>query len=162
MPGPQHRQGWIFAAHSVVLVMAMAGCAAVGGEGEACADWVWYQSPADAMADAAVVVRTKGPTASVGTTDMFGVTVNVHSVQVTDVLKGTEVRTGQDVEVISTPVTCTDGGVYPDGDPLDASGALIMFLYWDADTHAWRTVTPTQGVVAATGAGQVPLTWPAP
>lgn len=160
MPGPLHRRGWIFAAHTVVLVFATAGCAAVGGgvESAACVSWVDYQSPADAMA----VVRTTGPTASVGTSHLFGVTVAVHSVQVADVLKGTELRTGQEVEVISTPVTCTGGVVYPDGDPLDTSGLLILFLHWNADTHALSTLTPTQGAVAATGDGQVPLTWPTP
>ncbi len=164
MPGPQHARRWVVTAHTVVLMVATAGCATVGSDvtSEACVSWVEFPSPADAMAEATVVVRTTGPAAKVGTNQLFGVTVTVHSVQVADVLKGTELRAGQDVEVLSTPVTCTGGAVYPDGDPLDASGPLIVLLQRDTDTHAWRTLTPGQGVVAATGGGDVPSSWPAP
>jgi hypothetical protein len=164
MSGPQHARRWVVTAHTAVLMVATAGCATVGSDvtSGACVSWVEFPSPADAMAQAAMVVRTTGQAASVGTNHMFGIRVAVHSVEVADVLKGTELRVGQDVEVLSTPVTCTGGAVYPDGDPLDASGPLIVFLQWDADAHAWRTLTPGQGVVAATGAGDLPSTWPAP
>ena len=162
MPYAHHVRGWILAAQTVVTGVAVAGCAAFGGGAESCVSWVEFKNPADAMADATVVVLAEGPTALAGTTDLFGVDANVHSVQVADVLKGTDVRAGQDLEVTSTPVTCTGGGVYPDGDPLDASGTLVLYLSWDLDAHVWRTMTPSQGVIAATDGGQVPLTWLTP
>lgn len=163
MPGQQHHpQCWTVAAHAFAICAAMAGCAIIGGDAQTCVSWVEFESPADAMANAEVVVLAAGPTASAGTTDLFGVDANVHSVQIAEVLKGTAVRAGENLEVISTPVTCTGGDAYPDGDPLGASGTLVLFLSQDADAHVWRTVTPSQGVVAATADGDAPLTWPTP
>ncbi len=106
------------------------------------------------------MARTTGPIAPSGTTTLFGTTVNVHSIDITEVLKGTGVAAGQALEVVSTPVTCTAGSIYPDGDPLDASGPLIVFLHRDADTGAWRTITPYLGVVPAPDDGTVPDSWP--
>ena len=168
MKGRQRPQGWGVAALVLVMCVAMTGCSIPGGgsvpgDGSvACASWESFESPADAMAAADVVVVTDGPAASAGTTHMFGVSANVHSVHVADVLKGSDVRAGDDLEVTSTPETCTSGGSYPDGDPLDASGTLVLFLSRHADTHALSTVTPAQGVVAATTDGEVPVAWPTP
>lgn len=167
MPGQHSRRGWIGTASGIVLAVSMAGCATTsgttGGDGElqaqSCVDWVLFDSPADAMTDATAVLRTTGPTAAAGTTQLFGADANVHSVEIADVLKGADLLVGQTIDVASTPVTCTAGGVYPDGDPLDASGSVIVLLSWDDDAQVWRTMTPTQGVVAATADGEIPPTW---
>ena len=107
---------------------------------------------------------------AVGTTDLFGVDARVHVVTVdarvhvvtvAEVLKGTDVRVGDEVEVASTPVTCTGEDVYPDGDPLDAAGALIGLVHRAESGDVWRTITPGQGVVPATVDGQLPDAWPA-
>ena len=82
-------------------------------------------------------------------------------VDVAEVLKGDDDATGATSKVISTPVTCTGGSIYPEGDPLDASGSLVLLLDWDPDAQAWRTITPNQGVVPAAGDGTVPQSWPA-
>lgn len=140
------------------LIASTAGCAGV--QSATCVDWVDYASPADATADAGLVVLTTGPAARAGTAELFGVTVAVHAVEVQAVLSGAGAAPGQTVAVISTPETCSGRGVYPEGDPLDASGSLVVFLYQDPDTKAWRTITPYQGVVPATRAGQVPEAWP--
>ena len=124
--------------------------------------WSSFDSPADALAADTVAIGTEGPLLSAGTTELFGVDVNVYSVPVADVLKGADVRAGEVLQVASTPATCTGGGVYPDGDPLGASGTLILFLYQDPDTLDWRTLTPFQGVVAASEDGKLPLAWPKP
>lgn len=166
------RHGWVGAASAVVLAASAAGCATgdggAGGDGngdlqaETCLDWVLFDSPADALADATAALRTTGPTSAAGTTQLFGAEANLHTVQVDAVLKGTDLQVGQDVEVAATPVTCTAGGTYPDGDPLDASGSLIVLLSWDDDAQVWRTMTPNQGVMAATADGTLPPTWPTP
>ncbi|MCV2395173.1 hypothetical protein OEB99_12720 [Actinotalea sp. M2MS4P-6] len=144
-----------------LVVAATAGCAALGTQGATCVDWVMYESPADAEADAGLVVRTTGPAASTGTVALFGVAAEVHSVDVVDVLKGSEVTAGDSLEVVSAPETCTGEGPYPDGDPLDAAGPLILVLHWDADAAAWRTITPYQGVVPPADDGTLPEQWPA-
>lgn len=167
MPGQHRGRRWIGTASGIVLAVSMAGCATTsgttGGDGElqaqSCVDWVLFDSPADALADATAALRTTGPTSAAGTTQLFGADANVHSVQVDAVLKGTDLQVGQDVEVAATPVTCTGDGTYPDGDPLEASGSLIVLLSWDDDAEMWRTMTPNQGVVAATADGEIPPTW---
>jgi hypothetical protein len=145
----------------VALASATTGCAVVGERFETCVSWVTFDTPADALADAALAVRTEGPTPVAGTAEVFGIDARVHTVTVAEVVTGAGVRAGDELEVISTPVTCTGGEVYPDGDPLDASGDLVLLLHRDDATGAWRTITPGQGVVPATVDGQVPDAWPA-
>jgi FlaG/FlaF family flagellin (archaellin) len=145
----------------VVFVAACGGePAVVESQAESCVSWVSYETPADAMADAVVVVRTEGPMTAVATTELFGAEANVLLVPVHHVHKGTDVSVGQDLEVTSTPVTCSGGEVYPEGDPLDATGTLILFLFWDEALPGWRTITPLQGVVSTTSDGEVPSEWP--
>ena len=151
---------WIVASQALLLCLGTTGCTVFGHGPLSCVDWVAYEDPAEATAAATVVVVTEGPTASAGTTDMLGVSAAVHSVHVDEVLKGSDVRVGEDLEVTSTPETCASGGTYPDGDPLDASGTLVLFLSRDADTHVLSLATPAQGVVAATADGEVPVAWP--
>lgn len=144
----------------------VAGCGIVervggGQRAETCVSWVGFDTPADALDAAAVAVRTEGPTPVVGTTDLFGVDARVHVVTVSEVLKGTDVGTGDEIEVASTPVTCTGGEVYPDGDPLDATEALIVLVHRAETGDVWRTITPGQGVVPATVDWQLPDAWPA-
>lgn len=161
------RSPWASLALAALVAATTAGCATVGARtggterAETCVSWVWFETPADALDDAAVAVRTAGPLPVTGTAELFGVDARVHTVRVTEVIKGTEVRTGDELEVASTPVTCTGGEDYPDGDPLDASGDLVLFLHRDETSGAWRTITPEHGVVTATVDGLVPDAWPA-
>lgn len=161
-PRQQSRAAVLAVAAVFVITACGTEVAPVEPRAEACVSWVSYETPADAMADAALVVRTEGPMTAVGTTELFGANASVHVVPVPDLLKGTGtgVSAGQDLEVVSTPVTCTGGGVYPEGDPLDASGTQILFLHWDEAVPGWRTITPLQGVVSATRDGGVPPEWP--
>jgi hypothetical protein len=144
-----------------LTVSAAAGCAVVGERTVACVEWVWFDTPADALDDATVAVRTDGPAPVVGTADLFGVDARVHAVRVVEVLKGSDVRAGDELAVAATPATCTGEEVYPDGDPLDASGDLVLLLHRDEDAGLWRTITPEHGVVPATVDGHVPDSWPA-
>lgn len=146
---------------AVAVVMAsLGGCAVLGTQSESCVEWVWFENPADAMAEADLVVRTTGPTASTGTARLFGAAATAHSVDDTEVLKGDDAEPGLALTVIATPVTCTGGDVYPVGDPLDASGPLVLLLDWDADAEAWRTITPHQGVLPVADDGTIPESWP--
>jgi hypothetical protein len=145
------------------LVAPVAGCAGPGPGGarsETCVSWVDFATPADAVADADLVITTEGTATATGTAEVFGAEAAVHAVEVADVLAGAGAAAGDRIEVVSTPVTCTGGAVYPDGDPLDAAGPLVILLERDEDIGAWRTLTPLQGVVAADD-GSVPEAWPA-
>lgn len=124
-----------------------------------CVEWVSFASPAEAMADATLVVTTTGPAASAGTVEIFAVDAAVHRVDVDGVLKGADVTAGDSLDIVSTPVTCAPGGIYPNGDPLDAAGPLVLFLHRDEGSDKWRTFTPTQGVVSIED-GKVPTVWP--
>ncbi|MCB2176009.1 MAG: hypothetical protein KQH57_09395 [Actinomycetales bacterium] len=157
---PASRRRARFVVPAVALTASLAGCAAAGTRTGVCVDWVSFTSPAEASAEADLVVLTTGPAVSAGTSEIFGTAATVHAVEVSAVLKGTDAAPGQALGVISAPETCTGASAYPQGDPLAASGQLIVFLHWDADAEAWRTITPYQGVVPATADGQVPDSWP--
>lgn len=146
---------------AVLLLAPVAGCAPLEAHSATCVDWVRFDSPADALAAATLAVRTDGQaprSGATGTTELFGVDSAVHTVRVAAVLRGTGVRAGEDLEVISTPVTCSGDVAYPDGDPLDASGDLVLLLQHDADVGAWRTITPAQAVLPAGADGGLPST----
>lgn len=160
MTGRRLRRTCATLAVAVGAVAAGAGCGVVGERTETCVSWVWFETPAAALADATVAVRTDGPARPAGTAELFGVDARVHTVRVAEVLKGADVQVGQELDVLSTPVTCTGGEVYPDGDPVDTDGPLVLFLHRDDDAGGWRTITPDQGAVAPTEDGRVPDAWP--
>jgi len=148
---------------AVALVLApLGGCALGpgGAEGATCVSWVWFESPADALTAADLVVRTHGGAGARGTVEAFGVAAAVHTVRVAEVLRGAGPGVGDEIDVVSTPVTCTGGGTYPDGDPLDAPGDLVLLLHHDDEAGGWRTLTPTQGVVPPDADGGLPAAWP--
>src|SRR5690606_5159479 len=99
-----------------------------------------------------------------------------HTAVVPAVVGPIEVRAGDTVAVVSTPETCTPGGAYPDGDPLDPAtglaapdGTVIVLLSTASDEPdvvdgggVLHLVTPYQGVVAPDEDGALPATWPSP
>ncbi len=143
-------------AASALLAGSLTGCA--GGPfvtAGTCVDWVAFDTPADALADASsAVVGTVG--AQQGTTDLYGYTVSVWTVHVERWVKGTG---GADIRVVSAPETCSEGSPYPSGDPLaDASGPQLILLH--DENGALRTITPWQGIVPADAHGALPNAWP--
>ncbi|MEN1975758.1 hypothetical protein [Cellulomonas olei] len=150
----------VLPALTAVALAASAGCAAGATRSETCVDWVRFPTPADAVAEADAVVRTTGPAPASGAAELFGADASVHTVRVEAVLAGSGARAGEVLEVASTPLTCTGGSRYPDGDPLEAAGTLLVLLERDEQSGTWRTLTPAQGVVAAPD-GAVPGSWPA-
>ncbi|MFD2795377.1 hypothetical protein ACFS27_17590 [Promicromonospora vindobonensis] len=158
------------------------GTAAPMGEpGVACVDWVSFETPREAAADAgAVLLGTVVEQA--GTVRLFGVDANRWVLDVERVLERPEplrdgaepppeleVAAGDRVHVVSTPETCTEGDAYPDGDPLDPAtglggegGAVIVLLSGAQEVQDPSLLTPYQGVVTPTAQGALPLEWPAP
>lgn len=220
-------RSWRLRGASGVLAVGvlLTGCAGGspagwGGEpaGETCVDWVRFDTPADAAADAAFVVRGR-VLEQHGTERLYGAQAHRWLVEVDAVLEPDasgeiwsarrdpavhhpistrtpdlagpgasgarvvpavvgpiEVRAGETVAVVSTPETCTSGGAYPDGDPLDPAtglagpdGTVIVLLSTASDRPdvvdaggLLHLVTPHQGVLTPGDDGALPATWPSP
>lgn len=148
----------------VVTSVAVAGCAGSGvlggdpGDAHACVSWVDFATPADAAADADLVVVADGTTPA-GTRRTFGAEATVHTLVVREVLHGTGAVAGEALEVVSTPVTCSgDAELYPGGDPL-ATNVTVVVLLDDDPAVGWRTMTPSAGVATARPGGGMPDAW---
>jgi len=142
---------WIRMSLAALLAAAtLTGCVT----SETCVSWVDFETPQDAYDDARLVVRGEVG-AITGTRAVLGVQATVHAVTVVEVLKGDD--PGSTIEVASTPITCTGGELYPDGDPLDVTGDVILFLGDPPDTHGWRLITPFDGVLPAPADGTLPF-----
>ena len=121
----------------------LTGCGIVPGTtSETCVDWVHFDSPQEIFSQAgAVVIGT--PLRQDGQTSIYGYTAQAHVVEIEKVLKGDAV--GDTMRISAMPETCTGGVSYPDGDPLETSRRLIIFL--TKDGGEWFTFTPVQGVL---------------
>lgn len=125
-----------------------AGCSLLRGPAtETCVDWIHFDSPQRQFDEAALVVIGK-PKGTDGETSLYGYRARIHVVEVEAVLKG-EPAAGV-LRIASTPVTCSQGVSYPDGDPLDTNQRML--IYASNQGGEWFTQTPAQGAVPfATG-----------
>ncbi|MEV0952588.1 hypothetical protein [Promicromonospora sp. NPDC050249] len=162
-----------------------------GGSAAACVDWVSFETPAEAAADAGAVLRGTVVEQD-GTAQMYGVESNRWLVSVEEVLERPdppsgrpqtqpelEVSPGEQITVVSTPQTCS-GEAYLEGDPLDpasglggADGSVIILLsaalgdgFGDGsaeqdDVDDFHLITPYQGVLTPAKDGALPSKWPA-
>jgi len=137
------------------MMTALTACA--GGPfvtSETCIDWVAFDTPADAVEDAAAaVIGTVGE--QDGTTELYGYTANEWAVHVDEWVTG---EGADEIRVVSTPATCTAGSPYPGGDPFAAASGPQLILLHD-ENGTLRAITPLQGIVPAPG-GAVPKEWP--
>jgi hypothetical protein len=145
------------AAAVVAVSTVLTGCVPAG-EAQTCVSWVPHATPVEAARDNLAVRGTVvGPA---GTLRAWGTEANRWDVEVEAVLAGTGPEPGERITVVSTPQTCqAHGETYPDGDPLDVDGTVVVILHDDAD-HGLRTVTPFDGVVAPRPDGGLPDVWP--
>lgn len=107
-----------------------------------CVDWVRFETPQDQYDRASLVLVGKSVRRA-GETSIYGHKATTHLVEVEQVLKG-ELGDG-DLRISSMPPTCTVGGSYPDGDPLDPNQRVIIFA--NMQNGEWFTMTPAQGVL---------------
>lgn len=154
------------AAAAVVLAAMALGLTAcvTAPQSASCVDWVLFDSPEDAAADAGAVVIARVDSQD-STATMYGAKVNVWKLEVSTWLKGE----GDDtILVASSPRTCEAGSPYPDGDPLDTDDEVVVFLAKSQGdpapisgyTGEWTTITGYQGVIPATAEGGMPAEWP--
>jgi len=146
-------------AATVLVVLALTGCSGIATQSGQCVDWVAFDTPAKAAADAAVVAIARVQQRT-DDTELYGEKAHVWDVAVDRVLHGDGIAAGDRVDVASTPETCS-GSAYPQGDPFETiSSAESVVLLLDRDPGGqWRTITPWQGVVPAVGNG-MPDVWP--
>jgi hypothetical protein len=122
------------------------------GDPFACIDWVRFATPQDQYDNAGLVLIGKSVSRA-AETSIYGHKATTHLVEVEQVLKGDP---GQgNLRITSTPPTCTVGGSYPEGDPLDTAERVIIFASNQGDE--WFTITPAQGVLAFPKGSEIPF-----
>ncbi|MBT2537485.1 hypothetical protein [Arthrobacter sp. ISL-69] len=123
-----------------------------GGGPVACVDWVRFETPQDEYDNAGVVLIGKSVSRA-GETSIYGSKATTHLVEVEQVLKGDP---GEgNLRITSMPPTCTVGGTYPDGDPLDTDQRVIIFATKQGGD--WFTITPAQGVLPFPEGSELPF-----
>ncbi|GAB7109241.1 hypothetical protein JCM4814A_75550 [Streptomyces phaeofaciens JCM 4814] len=147
---------------ALVLLVGLTACSSASaddGQGD-CGDWPAYASPSKALEQADWVV-TADVVKAVGSEKVHGTEAHVYSVRTMGLplFKGDAVG-HEDLKVVSTPQKCAAGDPYPEGDPLRDQKQVILFLTRDGADDMWRTISPTQGVLPATGDAGLPDRWP--
>lgn len=124
---------------------ALTGCATP----ESCVSWVSFDDEDARIADSDLVVDVDALERD-GTQSMYGAEANVWTGEVTEVVSaqgGSIAAEGDEIRIVSTPETCTEGSPYPSGDPLDTDGVVRVYLHeGEAGDGSWSLVTPFQGV----------------
>lgn len=138
----------------VVAIAALSGCGLVTPVSSACADWVWFDTPVDAAADADAVVIGRVLEQD-GTAARYGVDAGVWTFEVSSWVQGAG---GDVISVVSSPRTCEAGSPYPDGDPMSTHDEVMVFLRGDGEE--FDTITGLQGVILAPVAPGIPVDWP--
>ena len=123
-----------------------------GGGAFSCVDFVWFANPQDQYDNAGLVLIGK-PVSKAGEITIYGHPATTHLMEVEQILKG---NPGEgNFRITSTPETCTPGGSYPDGDPLDTAERVLIFA--NNQGGQWFTTTPTQGVVSFPPRSELPF-----
>ncbi len=127
-----------------LLVAPTAGCVTAYG----CASWVDFEDEESRVAESGLVVDVE-VVGRDGTEPMFGADAHAWAAEVRTVVADDDgdVRVGDRLRLVSTPDTCAAGGLYGDGDPLDTTDEVRVYLRQsDTDAEAWELLTPFQGV----------------
>lgn len=123
-----------------------------GGGAFSCVDFVFFANPQDQYDNAGLVLIGQSVSQD-GQTTIYGHQATTHLVEVEQVLKGDP---GEgNLRITSTPETCTAGGSYPDGDPLDTAERVLIFA--NNQGGQWFTTTPTQGVQSFPQGSKLPF-----
>lgn len=138
-------------------VAALASATLTGCTSYGCPAWAGYETPRDAARAAdAVVFGHVRELASTGS--LFGAPANVWSVEVTEWVTGD----GPDrIEVLSPPSQCGPSedpyfGDDPFEEAISHAASVVLLSEWE---NAWMGLSPGQGIVEVTPAGEIPLEW---
>lgn len=136
------RRPWQAASVGLLACGLVGGCALLPTTSETCVDWIHFETP-QAQFDQAALVLIGKPVRVDGETLIYGYRANVYVLEVETVLKGDPGPAP--LRIASTPVTCSAGVSYPDGDPLGRSQRML--IYAGKQENGWLTQTPAQGAV---------------
>ena len=140
------------AAIALLGTLALGGCSAPPFvTANTCIDWVYFETPADAAADADAVALGS-VTEHRGSTQYEGMAANIWTVEVTEWLKG---GGADSIDVVSLPRSCDDTG-----DSMSQFGpddSVVLFLR--STDNGWEGVTPWQQVTADDD-DTIPESWP--
>jgi hypothetical protein len=131
---------------------ALTACT-IGHTVQSCIDWVFFDSPSDAAAEADAVARGR-IVDQAATTSYLGMPATTWNVEIDEWFEGAG---ADEIVVVSLPRSCgdtTDSMAEAEAEAED----LILFLR-EQDT-GWEILTPWQGVIPARSDGGVPATWP--
>ena len=138
--------------HSTSSIPSSANSPVPSGGPFACVEWVRFKTPQDQYDNAGLVLIGKS-LSQAGETSIYGHKATTHLVEVEQALKG---NPGEgNLRITSTPPTCTVGGSYPDGDPLDTAERVIIFA--SKQGNEWFTITPAQGVLPLPQGSELPF-----
>lgn len=151
------RRRTLLAGSFLLAALALTGCGAfgIGGTSGTCVDWVLYDTPQDAAANADAVVIGRVPSLD-ATTRLYDLDVHVWNVEVESWVQGE--GEADEISVVSAPRTCETGSPYPDGDPLETDDEVMLFLSYEGNSV--RTITGYQGVIVAPADRTLPDAWP--
>lgn len=134
------------------LVLPLAACSSAQVSSSTCIDWVWFDTPTDAAADADAVAIGR-VTGDVEPTSYMGMTANRWSIDVESWLDGTGPA---DITVTSLPRSC--GDEEDSFERYDDGQDIVLFLRDDAE--GWQALTPFQGIAPVGPDGGIPTEWP--
>ena len=144
---------------AVLLGSILTSCSVLAPQVGVCVSWIDVSDPQTAYDESeAVVIGTLEATKE--TVSLYGIQAAVHELTISEVVKG-DVEQTPTIRVASTPVTCTGGDTYPEGDPLDVEGEQIVFLNSPEPDGAWQLLTPYNAVLPAKADGTLPFETPA-
>lgn len=119
---------------------------------QSCIDWVYFESPSDAIDDATAVARGHVVDRA-GSTTYLDLPATTWNVEVDEWLKGSG---DAEIVVTSLPRSCGDtGDAMAEAQPEDD---VILFLR--ERPSGWETITPWQGTIPALPDGSIPTSWP--
>lgn len=137
----------------VISAAMLAGCSSpTATTTSVCIDWVYFESPADAEADAdAVVVGTVESQS--GSTMSYDLPTTTWNVKVDSWIKGG--AASSDIAVTSLPRSCGDN----DDSMAEAVGTGQVVLFLRDGDDGWETLTPFQGTIPVGPDGDPPTEW---
>lgn len=146
------KAGVAAAATALLALLPLAGCSGSPfTTSQSCIDWVWFETPADAAAEADAVALGR-IVEQAGSTRYLDIPATTWTVDVDSWLLGDG---DAEIEVTSLPRSCGDTG-----DVMAERQGETVVLFLRDDPAGWQTVTPLQGVVSPGPDDGMPNTWP--
>lgn len=153
-----HRSSLAFAVLLALVPLGACGSPAEDDVAHICIDYVYFETPGDAVDDASAVVLGR-VVERAGTGDFEGVDASIFTIAVDEWVEsgtGPGAEQPEQIEVMSLPRTCGESG-----DALaDAVGGDALYLFLREVDGQWETLTPFQGQIQPDGNGEIPSQWP--